>query len=127
MGITIFNERLSGAKGYEPVALITWSFTTDGDGDASEESATVNGQINRIVTNPASGDDKPSANWDLTILDEDGVDILGGSGADRDAGGAAVSEQAAPSVAGLGVQSTLTFTVENGGDTKKGTVMVYLI
>jgi hypothetical protein len=127
MPITIHNERLSGAKGYEPVALISYAFTTDADGDASETSETVNGQINRIVTNPASGDDKPSANWDLTILDEDGVDILGGNGANRDAGGAAVSEQAAPSVAGLGVQSTLTFTVEAGGNTKKGVVNLYFV
>lgn len=126
MTITVYNERLSGANGYEPVALISYAFTTNGDGDASEESATVNGRVNRIVTNPASGDDKPTANWDLTILDEDGVDILGGSGADRDAGGTAVSEQAAPSVAGLGVQSTLTFTVAHGGATKKGVVNLYL-
>lgn len=127
MGITVFNERLSGAKGYEPVALISYAFTTDGDGNASEESATVNGQINRIVTNPASGDDRPSTNWNLTILDEDGVDILGGNGEDRDATGAAVSEQAAPSVAGLGVQSTLTFTVGDGGATKKGVVNLYFV
>lgn len=126
MAITVYNERLSGAKGYEPVVLISYAFTTDADGDASEATATVNGRINRIVTNPASGDDQPTTNWDLTILDEDGIDILGGSGADRDAGNAAASEQAAPSVAGLGVQSTLTFTVAHGGDTKKGVVNLYL-
>lgn len=127
MGITEYDERLSGTRGYEPVAVITYAFTTDSEGDASEATGTVNGQVNRIVTNPASGDDQPTTNWDLTILDEDGIDILGGSGADRDAGNTAASEQAAPSVAGLGVQSTLTFAVAHGGATKKGVVNLYFV
>jgi len=126
MGITINNERLSGAGGYEPCATVTWAFTTDADGDVTEESATVNGQINRVVTNP-DDTDTPTTNWDLTIVDEDGIDILGGNGANRDAADSGASEQAAPSVAGLAVASTLTFTVENGGNAKKGAVTVYLL
>ena len=126
MAITVYNERLSGAKGYEPVALITWAFTTDADGNASEESATVNGQINRIVTNP-DNTDTPTAGWDLTIEDEDGVDMLCGNGANRDADGSKASEQAFPCPHNLAVTSKLTFTVANGGNTKKGVVKLYII
>lgn len=125
MGITEYDMRLSGTRGYEPVSLITYTFTTDGDGDASEASETLNGRVNRVVTNP-TGDDKPDANWDLTILDEDGVDILGTNGMNRDSGGAGVSEQVAPSVAGIAVASTLTFTVDEGGGAKKGVVNLYM-
>ena len=125
MGITEYDMRLSGTRGHEPVALIACAFTTDGDGDASEESETLNGRVSRIVTNP---DDTatPTTNWDLTILDEDGIDILGGSGADRDAADSGASEQVAPSVAELAVASTLTFTVAHGGSAKKGVVNLYM-
>ena len=126
MAITEYDERLSGTKGYEPCAFITWAFTTDADGDASEQSETPNGRIDHIVTNP-DNTDTPTANWDLTIKDEDGVDVLGGNGADRDAGGTKVSESAVPSSSGFAVASKLTFTVANGGNTKKGTVKLYLV
>lgn len=124
--ITEYDERLSGMRGYEPCAVITWAFTTDADGDASEQSETLNGKISRAVTNP-DNTDTPTAGWDLTIKDEDGVDMLCGNGADRDASGSKASEQAFPCPGNLAIASKLTFTVSNGGNTKKGTVKLYIV
>ncbi len=124
MTITVFDNRFRQPNN-QPIAILTWAFTTDGSGDISEESVTILGRINRIVTNP-DNTDTPTANWDLTIEDEDGVDILCGNGADRDAGDTGASEQAFPCPADIAVASKLTFTVANGGDTKKGVVKLYI-
>lgn len=123
MAITVNDERLSGTRGYEPCAVITCPFTTDAAGDASEQSETLNGRIYRVVTNPDNAD-TPTANWDLTLEDEDGVDVLAGTGANRDAGGTGASEQIKPDVA---VASKLTFKVANGGNAKKGVVKLYIV
>lgn len=121
---SIYDNRLVGTDGYKPVAVITWSFTTDASGDFTEQTtAIINGGIGRIVTNP-DNTDTPTTLWDLTIKDEDGADILCDDGADRDAGDSGASEQVFPSVC-IPIQSKLTFTVANGGNAKKGVVKVY--
>lgn len=125
MAITVYDERLSGTAGYKPVATITWPFTTDSSGDVTEETtATINGQISRVVTNP-DNTDTPTTLWDFTLKDEDGVDVLCGEGADRDAADSKASEQMAPCPPCPAIKSKLTFTVANGGNAKKGVVVVY--
>ena len=125
MGFVVYDDRLDGAAGYKPVATVTWSFTTDGAGDASEVSAVVNGQFSRVVTNPDNVD-TPTTLWDLTVADGDGYDLLAGNGADMDAGDTGASEQITTCPFGSAVASALTFTVANGGAAKKGTVTVYI-
>jgi hypothetical protein len=66
--------------------------------------------------------DVPTTLWDFTLKDEDGIDLLCGDGADRDA---ANSEQVSPCPPCPAVRSKLTFTVANGGNAKKGVVVVY--
>jgi hypothetical protein len=109
-----------------PVSVISWAFTSDGDGDASEETVKIMGVIKRAVTIP-DGDDTPTADWDLTIEDEDSVDVLCGNGADRDSGGTGAIEQAFPCPGNLAVSSTLTFKAANAGDSKKATVKLYIV
>lgn len=108
------------------VSVITWTFTTDGSGNATEENEVIWGVINRIVTIPDNVD-TPTTLWDLSIADEDGMDLLCGNGADRDAANNGASEHIFPCPPNPGVASKLTFTVVNGGDTKKGIVKVYVI
>ena len=125
MTITVYDNRLSGSDGYKPVATVTWSFTTDGSGDVTEQSdATINGQISRVVTNP-DNTDTPTTSWDFTLKDQDGVDILSGEGADRDVADSGASEQVTPCPQCPAIRSKLTFTVANGGNAKKGVVEVY--
>ena len=109
-----------------PVSKIIWSFTTDGSGDASEETELIFGLINRIVTNP-DNTDTPTTLWDLTLKDEDGVDVLCDLGLDRDVADSGASEQIFTCPANLAIASKLTLTVANGGNAKKGIVTVYLI
>ena len=108
-----------------PVSIIIYNFTSDESGDASEQTEKVSGLIKRVVTNP-DDTDTPTAGWDLTITDEDDVDVLCGNGADRDAGDTGASEQAFPCPGSLAVASKLTFIVANAGNAKKGIVKVYI-
>jgi len=113
--------------GKVPVALWTWTFTTDGSGNASETTEhEVYGLIQRVVTKP-DGVAPPTANWDLTILDIDGADVLGGQGLDRDSGGTGAVEQCVPTIPLCGCATKLTFTVANGGVSKKATVRLYIV
>jgi hypothetical protein len=124
MTISIYDERLSGTNGYEPCAVVTWTFTTDASGDVTEQTSTkINGQVCRVVTNP-DNTDTPTTLWDFTLKDEDGADILCDNGANRDDTDSGASEQIVPCFS-PGIQSKLTFTVANGGNAKKGVVKVY--
>ncbi len=96
-------------------------------GSASVTVADVNGVILRVTTNP--GATAPTDNWDIALLDEDGIDVLGGDGVDRDT---ANSESFCPSVAfgdgfvPVAVSGSLTLNITNAGDAKVGSVIVYL-
>ena len=107
-----------------PVSIIIWAFLSSAGGAASEQTKKVSGKVKRIVTNP-DDTDPPDANWDLTVTDEDGVDILEGEGANRDPAGAGTSEGIVLTVSEL-VASKLTFTVANAGSANKGVVKLYL-
>jgi hypothetical protein len=127
MTITVTDNRNTLKVGGSNVAYMTYTFTTDASGDASEETATsIAGTIQKIVTIP-DGDDTPTAGWDFTLIDEDGVDVLGGAGGDRDIGGAGATETITPygKSEEANFNSKLTFTVANGGNAKAGTVKVY--
>lgn len=125
MTISIYDNRLVGTDGYKPVATLTWTFTTDGSGDVTEQtSVVINGQVSRVVVNPDNAA-TPTTLWDLTLTDEDAVDILSGEGANRDAANNGASEQVFPCPPYLTVQSKLRFTVANGGNAKKGVVKVH--
>jgi hypothetical protein len=124
MTITITDHRNTLKVGGSSVAYAEYSFTTDALGDASEQTdATIVGQIQKVVTIPDAVD-TPTAGWDLTVLDENGVDVLGGTGGDRDVDGTIATEVIQP-YAESHFNSKLTFVVANGGATKKGVVRVY--
>ena len=110
-----------------PVSIIICTFTSSAGGAVSEETKKVSGTVKRAVTNPDGAPDTPTTGWDLTIEDEDGVDILGGTGADRDPGGTGVSEQAVPCPKDPAVASKLTFKIANAGNAKKGVAKLYIV
>jgi len=122
--MTLTTERARKEGKWQPITKITWAFETDEDGDASEETATaMHGALVRIVTEP-DDEDTPTTNWDLTITDEHGLDLLGGAGLNRDAGDTGATEEIIVTDA-RAISDKLTFVVANGGDTKKGVVTAY--
>lgn len=96
-------------------------WTSDSSGDATA-TLPINGAIVRVVTNP---DDSaaPTANYDVTVVDEDGVDLLNSECLNRHTSN---SEQVFPTDVPFH-NGDVTVTIANAGDTKQGTVALYVV
>ena len=104
---------------------IVFSWTSNASGAASGSTTMdYSGVIYRVVFEPGSGATQPTNLYDVTLTDDDGIDILDGAGGD-------LSNTTTEQLQGLvGVSavanSKLTLTVSNAGSSKTGTVVVYL-
>lgn len=80
---------------------------SDGSIASKETDKAIHGWITKVTTDP--GTTAPTDDYDLTLSDADGVDVMGGALGDRDT---SVSEQAMPLVGGaygpVRVDSVLT-------------------
>lgn len=104
------------------IKKITFAWTSDGDGDAEGTTTyAYDGAIIAMMTIP-DGTSAPSDNYDVAVNDANGHDVLFGAGANRDEATTEYVTSALGAVAG----STLTVSVSNAGDTKKGTVVLWL-
>jgi len=73
----------------ECVQVLTFTATADsadGSYPSTDMSATTLNKLKgwylyKIITNP--GSTAPTDNWDFTLSDSDGIDVLGGNGANR--------------------------------------------
>lgn len=93
--------------------------TDDTDGTCTgTTTGSVVGLIYGLKTNPGSA--APTDNYDITITDVDGVDVLGGVGADRDTSNSeyAAAKDGAGNVVPIPSNSALTINVSNAGNAK---------
>lgn len=117
-----------GNKGRIRRILVSW--TSDASGDASGTSLKVNGYLLKGVTVPTDG---PTDDYDITLTDSDGADLLENSEADltnRDTTDTetvsfALTDGAAPIAAYPAVCSEITVTVAAAGNTKSGLLVLY--
>lgn len=118
--VTTTEERLAN------VSKITFAWTAGTGGDAGTASGQTtypySGVLLRVVTFPGTGGTQPTDNYDLTLTDEDGVDVAAGLLANRD------DTNAEWVTSGLGavVGDKLTINVTNAGSGKAGTCEVYI-
>lgn len=109
---------------------ISIGWTSDAAGnvsltDSAAKSAGVpilDGQLLRLVTIP-DGTDVPTDQYDLTFLDEYGIDLLNGNGANRSS---TLSEDILVNDTII-VDSICRPTIANAGDAKKGVVKIYYL
>jgi hypothetical protein len=102
---------------------ITWTWTSSAGGAADLQTANAyTGALVRLVTIPSAGS-APTALYDITLLDEDGVDVLAGAGIDRSA---TLTEQVAATSLGCVANDKLYLHITNAGNAKAGTVIVFL-
>lgn len=112
---------------YGSVKKVKWAWTSAADGTvgaAAVSSTTTNaynGEIIRLVTDP--GATAPTDDYDIVVNDADGNDVLMGAGANRDTTN---TEQVLASSLGCVANDTLTLLVTNAGDSKVGTVYLYI-
>ena len=95
---------------------------TDGVVTGVQTTYDYNGKVERLITDP-DGSSAPTDDWDLTITDEDGYDVLAGAGTDRDT---ANTEQVLASSLGIVKQSKLTVAASGMGSGGKAVVYLYL-
>jgi hypothetical protein len=95
---------------------------SDGSGNATQ-AVTLTGWIVKVVTNPDASA-APTADWDLTIVDEDALDILVAAGADRHTSNSELC--ALPNNNPIWVDGIVTVTGANMGDTKTAVVRIYV-
>lgn len=102
---------------------MTGSWTTDSSGDVNGITTAfkVSGVPILIITDP-DGTDIPTDNYDITLIDDDGYDVLQGKGVDRDS---SLTEQV--SYLGVVFNTNLTLVVDNAGNAKKGVITIYFI
>lgn len=114
---------------------LTLTWQSDGDGDAVQAIGGLDYSwlhelrgmyLVKMVTDP-DGTAAPTDDYDITLVDDDGLDVLGGAGANRDT---ANTEVAHPTPDGSNINldiagpidGDLDLTIANAGDTKAGTV-----
>lgn len=105
-----------------PVQLVTLEWTSNAGGTASATSRALYGVFNRAVFVPGTGDDAPTDDYDVTVLDEHGFDILEGNAANRDT---ANTEEVVPTSLNRAIAGEVTAHISNAGDTKSGTIYLY--
>lgn len=114
------------------IAVVDWISASDGSATATVQ---LDGELLKFVTNP-SGSAAPTDNYDITLVDEDSIDVAKGLLANRDTSN---SEEIYPFVqvtlSGTGSDAAarplfhggpVTFTLANAGDTKSGQLKVYM-
>lgn len=112
------------------IRTVIASWTSDGSGDAAGTSLKINGELLKGVTNPTDG---PTDDYDITLTDADGADLLEGcidNLADRDTTNTEtihflLSDGSAGIAAHPAVNSTVTVTVAAAGSTKSGVLTLY--
>lgn len=107
----------------KPLKRIKWDWTATAGGAA--DKITVNGYYGKVmacVTIPDTGT-APTDNYDITITDADGFDVLQGTGANRDT---ANTETAVPTTDSP-VYGQLTLNVTNAGNAGKGVAILYVL
>lgn len=122
LGIVTTTEETIGV-----VKKVRFDWQSEGAGDnAGTATATTlnayNGEVIRLVTIP-DGTSVPTAAYDVTVNDDDGTDVLMGAGAGRSN---SATEQVLASLLGCVANDRLSLNIANAGETKKGTVILYI-
>lgn len=110
--------------GLGTVKKITWAWTCSTDGDGSSTTTNVyDGKVLAVHTIPNSTGAHPTDDYDITVEDGDGYDVLLGAAANRDT---TTPETIASTAVGAVASSKLTFKVAAAGDSKKGTATMWI-
>lgn len=129
-GVTVAQEPVALNRG---IRVYRFAWTADGSGDVEYiMGAELDGVLELLRTVPGADAAQPDDNYDVTLENEDGVDVLQGAGANRDETNA---EEVVPLLAHqtLGVTDAWlkvpvaglhTLKVAHAGALNKGTVVV---
>lgn len=130
--VVTITEGSAGYSDLQPIRKIKWVWTATDAGivAASTTAGQVptttykyTGELVRLITIPAGSTSAPDDNYDVTVLDEDGYDVLMSGGLNRDT---ANTEQVLGSSLGVCLNTTLSLRIAGAGDANGGTVILYI-
>jgi hypothetical protein len=131
--VTTSYSPVYSSEGNTNMATLSFAWTTTSAGAASTTTSTsdtdlIAGKYVTLVVTDPDGTSAPTDDYDITIKDTNGVDIVGGALANRDT---ANTEQTMPAIlTGLyfprPVATALTFAVAAAGSGKSGITLMYL-
>jgi hypothetical protein len=114
------------AAGSGSLTRYTFTWLSNGSGDVSGDTTTIilsDGDVVRLELVPNSAGTQPSDQYDVTLLDARGVDVLGGLGAN-------LSNASAVMVTDTGLVvdrgEALQLVVANAGSAKGGTLILWV-
>ena len=118
--VTVTTTRLSDAR----VVKHSLAWVSDAGGAVSANAATFSmGSLIQIKFIPDGGGTAPTALYDVTLVDANGLDYLGGTGANLSATVSTQVRVAAPLF--YDATGTLDLVVANAGVSKGGTVQLW--
>jgi len=116
VGTVTLAEETSGS-----IKKLKAAWTSTAGGVASATSSKIyTGELLFVITDP--GATAPTDDYDVVVNDDEGHDVLAGTGANRDT---ANTEYVTGSL-GAVVNSTLGIRVTNAGDSKQGDLILFL-
>lgn len=110
---------------FRHIKKVRFDWTSDGAGAVSGflTETPYTGKIEALVTVPSGGGTAPTDLYDVTVLDEDGIDVLAGAGANR---AAAATQQVLSASLGVVAYDKLQLVVANAGAAKQGAVILHI-
>ena len=130
MAVTETTTRRPLATAIRKVSL---AWTSDASGDASITTIKQAGILVGVAFVPGSGGSQPTNLYDVTLTDDNGVDILSGQGANlsnatatRVCPGVPFKDGTTTGTAPIPLDDTLDLVVAAAGNAKSGTVVLYL-
>lgn len=126
--VTVTRDPRRAPNQGKAIERISIAWTSDASGNATGSIENLYGFLVKAVTIPAGGGSAPTSLYDVTLVDENGVDAAASAMIDRSA---TVSEQVYPTATNAQTPvflcGTHTFTVANAGNAKSGTCVLYTV
>jgi len=115
------------AGGEINVLQMTWTTDSSGNFTATDTAYPIEGYLMLVETDP-DGTAAPTAAYDITLKNTNGVDVMGGALSDRSA---TATEMTMPLLNGsytmLPVPGVLTMDVTSAGNSKSGVIRIYFV
>ncbi len=106
------------------VTLVKFDWVSETQSATGTTEFAYSGKVLELVTDPGSA--APSDNYDVDIVDSDGVDVLAGQGQNRHTTTTQYVVDSDSTPLGVVCDSILTLNIGTAGDAKTGTVYLYL-
>lgn len=126
--VTITEERFFDNQRIE-YAKITFAWVSDDTTQAATGTTTkkYTGQLIQFTDIPSAGGTAPTDQYDIVLLDDQLVDLLGSAGSNRSGTLTGIKTAiSAGQMLGFAVDTTLNFTLANAGLLKQGTFTVLI-